>query len=756
MNEAFDERLEIYKKLFLSINEGIVLGRAIYNQSGQLYDYCHLEVNSAFENILGISSVNVQGKTWREVQYFDSIWIELFTGIGPTGSSLIKEYYDTKHHQWFHIKILNMGLGIIAILLAESTKERQEAERRANELDTAISAIAAGVIILDKSGKIIRMNQFASQLFRESGEIANCEQLFYKVAGPSYRLEDSLLRRVLKGEFIQDQEFYIEEAPGKFRWHAVTLSPIFDNGKQLNGVIMIMTDITERKRKEKSLLTFERESLKVTLNSLDEGVVTIDPDKQIIFVNKAASNLIGYPQSETIGKPLSEVFYFLNDITSEPVDITINAQLYQQLVLVNRDLREVTVTVNRTPIKDIEDQIIGTVIVIEDITEKQKIDQEMLKTAKLESLAVLAGGVAHDFNNVLAGILANLQLASTKLKRHEDISKNLDTTACITRKASELTKQLLTFAKGGNPVRRSILIIDLIRDTVQFILSGSKVKAELYLPQDLWVVDVDEGQIAQVINNITINAKQAMPIGGILQIFGENVTLDATDQHIPGRYVKLTLKDHGIGIPEGIIDKIFDPFFTTKKTGNGLGLSTSYSIIKKHNGYLKVESTPGVGTIFYIFLPASTQQLEVKKANNEVVICDRLKVLLMDDEESIRNVSGEMLTYFGYHVTLARDGQEAIKFYKEAMELGEPFDVVIMDLTIPGGLGGMETMAVLRQIDPEIKAIITSGYTNDQVMAEYRKYGFSGVVTKPYQINELNEVLVKVIDQQQLPLGLMY
>ncbi len=637
INAVFDGTLDIHKRLFQSMNEGIILWKAIWDESGKLCDYFHLEVNPAFERIIGISSSELQGKTWREIHYFDLSWLKRLEELVKTGNPPIKEYDDLKQQRQFGLRVWSLEEGVYAVFLNETT-----------------------------------------------------------------------------------------------------------------------VNITERKCEAEKLLSFDRELLKVTLNSLDEGVVTTDPENQIVVFNKAASMMTGYSPQEAIGKPISKIFYCLNDLTSEPVDVMADYPTPHQLVLVTRDLREVTVVINRSSIQKARGQTIGTVFVIEDITEKQKIGQEMLKTAKLESLAILAGGVAHDFNNVLAGILANLQLAATKLKKHEDISKNLETTAGITRKASELTKQLLAFAKGGNLVRKSTSIIDLIQDTVHFILSGSKVKAEFYLPQDLWIVDIDEGQITQVINNITINAKQAMPIGGVLQIYGENVTLDGTDQHIPGKYVKLTLKDHGIGIPEGIIDKIFDPFFTTKKTGNGLGLSTSYSIIKKHNGYLEAESTPGIGTTFYIFLPASIRPLEVKKVKSEIVVSDGIKILLMDDEESIRNVSGEMLTYFGYQVSLARNGQEAIKLYKEAKENGEAFDAVIMDLTIPGGLGGIETMAVLRQMDPDIKAIITSGYANDQVMSDYQKYGFSGVAIKPYKVNELNEVLVNVIDQKQLPLGLVF
>ena len=332
----------------------------------------------------------------------------------------------------------------------------------------------------------------------------------------------------------------------------------------------------------------------------------------------------------------------------------------------------------------------------------------------------------------------------------------MEDTIAITRKASDLTKQLLTFAKGGDPVKKSASITELVKNTVQFTLSGSKVKAKFDFSENLWVVDIDEGQIAQVINNLTINAEQAMPTGGVLEISGKNVILETASQHNPSQYVKLMVKDNGIGIPAEIISKIFDPFFTTKKTGNGLGLSTSYSIIKKHSGFLEVESAPGIGTTFYILLPASMKELTLAESQKEIAANGEARILLMDDEDAIRNVGGEMLTCFGYQVTLARDGQEAVDLYKKAKQLEEPFDIVIMDLTVPGGLGGIETMAILRQIDSGIKAIISSGYANDPVMSEYERYGFSGVVTKPYKFEELNEVLNKVMDKKHLSLRATY
>lgn len=566
----------------------------------------------------------------------------------------------------------------------------------------------------------------------------------------------AVINEVIRTKNIFELECRVRRADGSLAWTLLRAVPLLDENGEIIEWFGAASDITGRKRVEEDALASERELLKVTVNSLGEGVVVINQHEQIIFINKAAAGLIGYSQEKAIGEAANKILYILDDNTSEPIDKISTQVGFKHLILITRDLKEIPISLNSAPIKSSDGHNIGIVIVFSDITEKQKTEQEMLKAAKLESLGILAGGVAHDFNNILAGILANLQLANLKLQKHQDILKHMESTIEITRKASDLTKQLLTFAKGGDPVKKTIPIANLVKGTVQFALSGSKIKPEFHLPETLWMVDIDQGQISQVFNNLTINAEQAMPSGGILEIQGENVVIETTGKYIPGQYVKLSVKDHGIGIPAEIIDKIFDPFFTTKKTGNGLGLSTSYSIIKKHDGYLEVESTPGISTIFYILLPVSKNGETMSEVKNEIAASGEAKILLMDDEEAIRNVGGEMLASFGYLVSLAKDGQEAVELYKEAKETGEPYDVVIMDLTIPGGLGGIETMAILRQIDPEIKAVISSGYASDPVMSEYAKYGFSGVVTKPYKFDELLEALNKVIDRKQLPLNFTF
>jgi len=317
--------------------------------------------------------------------------------------------------------------------------------------------------------------------------------------------------------------------------------------------------------------------------------------------------------------------------------------------------------------------------------------------------------------------------------------------ACV--RAQGLTNQLLTFSEGGAPVKQAIHISKLIVDGCRFALLGSNVNGEYALPADLWPVEVDQAQINQVMNNLVINAKQAMPQGGTIWITAENVTV-AADEGLPlggGRYVRISVRDQGTGIAEDHVPRIFDPYFTTKKKGSGLGLATAYAIVRNHQGLITVESKLGLGTTFRVFLPASGRAPEHREPVHGRPVKGQGKVLLMDDEEAIRDLAHEILTALGYKVVLAKDGQEAISFYNEARNSAEPFDVVVMDLTIPGGMGGREAIRILTKSCPEIKAIVSSGYSNDPIMAEYEQYGFRGVVAKPYTINQLSEVLKEVI-----------
>ena len=384
-----------------------------------------------------------------------------------------------------------------------------------------------------------------------------------------------------------------------------------------------------------------------------------------------------------------------------------------------------------------------------DVSEKKKIEEEIAKSKKIESLGILAGGIAHDFNNLLTGILGNISLAQTYLTPDHRAFDRLEAAADASKRARGLTHQLLTFSKGGLPIKTTASVSELLSDSAGFVLRGSNVRYELSIPHDLWSVHIDLGQINQVVNNLFINALQAMPKGGTISVQAENCLIegDSVIPLTPGKYVRIHIQDQGTGIPPENVQKIFDPYFTTKETGSGLGLTTAYSIIKKHDGLITVGSQVGVGTTFCIYLPAS-QTSTASSVGNPVGNSNQgrnVKVLVMDDEELIRDLASELLTQLGYEVSLVKDGASAITAYQNARNSGKPFDAIIMDLTIPGGMGGKEALQRIREFDPNVRAIVSSGFCDDPVMANFREYGFAGVLRKPYDANDVAEQLKSVL-----------
>jgi PAS domain S-box-containing protein len=404
-----------------------------------------------------------------------------------------------------------------------------------------------------------------------------------------------------------------------------------------------------------------------------------------------------------------------------------------------------------SPLYNADAKVIGGMAVVEDITERKRLEEELLKAQKLESLGVLAGGIAHDFNNLLTAILGNISL--TKIitdPKDKKIHKRLSEAEKACFRAKDLTQQLLTFSKGGAPVKQVTSIKELIKDSASFAVSGSDVRCEFHIPEDLWMVEIDEGQINQAMANLLINAEQAMLEGGVIRVSAENVNVGLGDG-LPlkeGRYVKMEIQDEGIGIREEQLSKVFDPYFTTKQSGSGLGLAAVYSIIRSHNGYIGVESELGVGTRFYIYLPQAQKEISAKVDIKERPVGGKGRILVMDDEDMIREIAGEMLSQIGYKVEFAGDGREAVELYKEAEESGKSFDVVLMDLTIPGGMGGKEAIKRLLEIDPEVKAIVSSGYSNDPIMSNYRQHGFRDVVSKPYSMEDLAETIHRVLNME--------
>jgi len=542
---------------------------------------------------------------------------------------------------------------------------------------------------------------------------------------------------------------------GSFAWAEATMTFIRNEDSRPVGVLGITRDITERKRAEERL-NAEKELLAVTLKSIGDGVITTDRHARITLVNCVGEQLTGWRESEAIGMPLQEVFTIVDEMTRKahenPIQEVIDSDKIMELdnsaLLISRDGNEYSIAGRAAPISGADKRIIGVVLVFRDITKTRRNEKELLKIEKLESLGLLAGGIAHDFNNLLAGILGNVSLAKLDIGSPDDALRSLKATEKAALRAKDLTQQLLTFSKGGKPVKRPGDLRNLIEESALFALRGSKVKCEFVFQSNSLFSKVDKGQISQVFHNLVINAKQAMPDGGIIRIHGERLNLSRNNAFSieAAEYVKLTIQDQGIGIEDEHLKKIFDPYFTTKQKGSGLGLAVAFSIIDKHSGRIIVDSELGIGSTFTIYLPA-IEELDPESEEDKIPITPGTgKILFMDDEAFIRELAVEMIQKIGdYKVTVAKDGEEVIHLYQQALKEGSTFDAVILDLTVRGGMGGKEAIRRLREINPKVRAIVCSGYSTDPVMSNFRIYGFQEAVKKPYQIQEMSKALNSVL-----------
>jgi PAS domain S-box-containing protein len=509
------------------------------------------------------------------------------------------------------------------------------------------------------------------------------------------------------------------------------------------GIILLaIEDATEHKQLE-DLLADSEERFRRLFETANDGILLLEKSElNIRFANPAVTELLGYSNEELIGKSIKNIGFADNIGDFQEVMLTLN--------------KDGIIHYKDAQIQHKTGQVIDTDIYMVDkaslvqcnirnITERKKLAEDLSTAQKLEAVGVLAGGIAHDFNNILTAIIGNISLAKMKVRPENKISQLLGKAENASIRAQTLTRQLLTFAKGGTPLKETASINEILKSSSSFVLHGSKSDCEFSIADDLWLVEIDVGQINQVINNLIINANQAMTEGGIIQVAAENLIIESR-HGLPvkaGRYIRITIKDQGGGIAKDHLLKLFDPYFTTKEDGSGLGLATTYSIIQKHSGHITVESQQGVGTTFHVYLPASDKIVAEKEEVK--LIKGQGRILVMDDEEIIRNITGESLTVLGYEVEFAKDGAEAIQMAKETKEAEKPFDAVILDLTIPGKMGGKEAIKKLLEIDPELKAIVFSGYSNDPVLANFKEYGFKGMMSKPFELRTLGKVLHEVL-----------
>jgi PAS domain S-box-containing protein len=498
-------------------------------------------------------------------------------------------------------------------------------------------------------------------------------------------------------------------------------------------------------RSSEEMLHQANRTLETLIETSPLGIVALDEKGTIVLWNRTASKTFGYP-CNGYGGTLEPLFAEEGDYESFLTALRTRQNVsYPEQPLLHREGSRMMVNLTAARLPE------GTgdathVVMVEDVTQRVELEEQLDRARKLESLGSLAGGIAHDFNNMLSGILGNVSVAKLTVTDPEARALLVEAEkACM--RASALTKQLLTFSRGGAPVKSLVSLAAVVEANARFALSGSGVRLEVAVDPGVGSVEVDEGQIGQVINNLAINAAQAMPHGGTLLITCGRASVGAGSalSTPAGDYTTIAVSDDGPGIPPHILTKIFDPYFTTKKGGTGLGLATVYSIVKRHGGHISVNSSPGKGTTFTIYLPGVFPHVVFTPEPPAARPPGQGRVLVVDDNVAIRRSVGAMLTRIGYRQESAENGEEGISLFREGHESGDPFALVLMDLTIPGGMGGEEAVKELLAIDPEAKVVVTSGYADDPIVADYRAYGFSGVITKPFLFETLAETLASVL-----------
>ncbi len=783
----------LYRTLFNQSPDGIV----ITDTEGNIIDFnrtAHVQLGYSQDEFcrLHIKDIDV---TASQEELLDKI-----KNVTNRGSDEFDVKHRAKDGQLRDVHVIAQSLNLSGRTVFHSiwrdfTGERLAAaalRRSEEQLQAIFDTTAVGITITNLERKVLRTNPAMAKILGYTRE----ELLGMHVSRVGHP-DDDRKNTELYNEMMEGRRTHYQMEKRYFRkdgsvvWGQLTVARNFDEQGNPRFDVAIVEDITSRKNAEQALRESE-EKFKSVYEKANDGILVADAGtRKFLEANRMICTMLGYSRDEILGFGIEDIHprkyiayvyeqfekqmrgertvveempvlrkdgsVFYADICTAFItiggkqcavgifrDITERKQA-QEKVRLHEDQLTVQVEKRTSELKRANEQL------LREITERQRMEEELVKAQKLESVGILAGGIAHDFNNLLTTIMGSISLAQLELDQQHPAFRELAGAERAASRAEDLTRQLLTFSRGGAPVRKTASIGEIIRESASFALRGSRVRPTLNIPPDLWPVDVDEGQISQVFHNLVINADQAIPEGGAITICCENVVLSgaAGPFPAPGKYVKITVRDTGVGIPKENLPRIFDPYFTTKQGGSGLGLATTYSIIHKHDGSIMVDSQPGTGSTFTILLPASPQSRPGKKPEKKELKTSSAKILIMDDDEDVRHTASHSLQRLGYRVICAEDGVQAIQLYQHAMETGERFDAVIMDLTIPGGMGGKEAIKHLLAINPEVKAIVSSGYSNDPIMAEYRKYGFAGVVIKPYVVRQLSDTVYSVIAESR-------
>ena len=636
-------------------------------------------------------------------------------------------------------------------MVSARTKELFESREG---LRITLNSIGDAVIATDINGTVKRMNPKAEELTGWTASDAKGKRLsevFVIVGGKTMERVANPFDKVMEaGETVglANDTILISRSGVEYQI-ADSGAPIRDENGIISGVVLVFRDITAEYRVRELLLESE-EKFRLMFENAPIGIVLSEPDGRIKSSNSFFRGLTGYTKADLEKRNMIDLAHpgdqkLVRDNYNDIMEGKKRAfDIEKRLVCKNGSVIYLHMT--SSIVCDAGNHPVFGITVFKDISLWKKAEAELQKMEKLKSIGTLAGGIAHDFNNILTGIFGNISIVKSRLSKGSAEYRHLEEAEKSMGRATFLTKQLLTFAKGGMPVKENVSLYDIAEEIVRFDLSGSSVKPHLTKQRGLWMAEVDRGQIQQVFSNLTINAREAMPDGGNLYLSFENRRMGEND--LPGiragKYVRITVKDEGMGINTNYLDRIFDPYFSTKQTGSGLGLATTYSIINRHGGRIEVDSQQGQGTEFTLYIPASSKIKTIKDAYAFQAYAEepvKAKVLVMDDEKIICEVVTAMLNESGFSVCCATDGKQAAAMYAKALKTDMPFDLVILDLTVPGGLGGKETINLILESDPDAKVIVSSGYADDPVMAKYREYGFSGIVAKPYTYEKLLSVI---------------
>lgn len=519
-----------------------------------------------------------------------------------------------------------------------------------------------------------------------------------------------------------------------------------------DAVLVSIRDISEEVR-FKEALSQQKERLAVTLSSIGDGVIATDGQGIVTLLNDVAQKMTGWTEEDAIGRPLPDVFRIVNEKTRKPVKNPVEKVLKKGVViglangtlLISKDGRESIIADSGAPIKDVDGNIIGVVMVFRDVTQQKHWEKELQRLQRFETLELMAGGIAHDFNNILTGVLGHLSLFMYTLPDNFTGLVHVDEAQKAVLAARQLVGQLSLMSKGGAPVRENASIMDTIESSAKISVTGSNCQLEVNIADDLWNVVCDVDQISQVFQNIAINAVQAMPTGGKITINAvNNIVSDTDGLPLPsGKYIKVSVTDQGTGIPSKYLDRLLDPYFTTKQNGSGLGLAIVYSVVNRHKGHVSIESRQGAGTTVTVWLPASVENKSGKKDNKILWAKHGGRVLVVDDDPIVREVCTKMLQHLGYEAEAAMDSESATEMVKENTENGLPFRFAIMDLTMPGDIGGKQLCKRLLKISPDLITIASSGYPDDPAMVDPEEFGFSYILKKPYTVQEIKRVMAK-------------